>query len=91
MEGHRHGQALKTTTQEELGHQVQPSPFHPYPPYACAYVPAYRAFRDWLDSIAAQVDPIPAGTFKESGTSIATCLITINKPKGAKNSPAILA
>lgn len=48
---------------------------------------AETSFRDWLEYVGAQVDPIPAGTFKESGTSIATCLITINKKKGQIQPP----
>jgi len=36
-------------------------------------------FRNWLDEIGAVVDDIEAGTFKESGTNIATCLIIIDK------------
>lgn len=36
-------------------------------------------FRDWLDSLGADVQDVEAGEFKESGTNIATCIITINK------------
>lgn len=36
-------------------------------------------FRDWLDEIGAEIIEIPAGEFKESGTTIATCIIVINK------------
>ena len=39
-----------------------------------------RAFAEWLDAISASVKDIPAGTFKESGTNIATVLIIIDKP-----------
>ncbi len=36
-------------------------------------------FRQWLDDLGAVVEDIEAGTFSESGTKIATCLITIDK------------
>lgn len=36
-------------------------------------------FRQWLDDIGAEVEEIEAGAFKESGTTIATVLIIINK------------
>jgi predicted RNA methylase len=38
------------------------------------------AFKKWLTDIGAESEELPAGTFKESGTSIASMLITINKP-----------
>lgn len=37
------------------------------------------AFKQWLDEIKAEVEEVPAGEFKESGTNIATCIIIINK------------
>ena len=37
-------------------------------------------FREWLSDINAEVSDVPSGTFKESGTNIATILITIQKP-----------
>ncbi len=37
------------------------------------------AFREWIDKVGAQVWDIDAGEFKESGTSIATVIIVINK------------
>lgn len=37
------------------------------------------AFKEWLKSVDAIVKQIPAGKFKESGTSIATCIIIIDK------------
>ncbi len=37
-------------------------------------------FREWLDEVQAEFTNVPAGTFKESGTNIATVLITIDKP-----------
>lgn len=36
-------------------------------------------FREWLESVGAVIDDIPAGAFKESGTNIATCRIIIDK------------
>lgn len=36
-------------------------------------------FRNWLESIVAEITDIPAGEFKESGTNISACLITIDK------------
>lgn len=38
-------------------------------------------FRDWLDQIAAEAYPIPAGAFKESGTDVATVMIVAVKPR----------
>ena len=38
-----------------------------------------RAFKQWLDVVGAYQEDIPAGAFKESGTSIATKLIMIQK------------
>ena len=37
------------------------------------------AFREWLDSLSAEVIDLPEGSFKESGTNVATKLIVINK------------
>lgn len=36
-------------------------------------------FREWLEEINAHIEEIPAGTFKESGTSIKAILIVIDK------------
>ncbi len=36
-------------------------------------------FKNWLDSVDSEVQDVPAGTFSESGTSIATVKIIINK------------
>jgi hypothetical protein len=36
-------------------------------------------FRSWLDGINAVVEDIEAGTFKESGTKVAACIIIIDK------------
>ena len=38
-----------------------------------------RLFRDWLSSIGAEIEELPAGTFKESGTMVAARLITATK------------
>ncbi|RZJ87444.1 MAG: class I SAM-dependent methyltransferase [Chryseobacterium sp.] len=37
------------------------------------------AFRGWLDEVGAEVHEIDAGEFKESGTSIATVIVVIDK------------
>ena len=37
-------------------------------------------FRNWLDSVDAEVISVDAGTFKESGTNIETCIVVIDKP-----------
>jgi hypothetical protein len=37
------------------------------------------AFREWLKTVGAEVREIPGGAFKESGTTIATKVIIINK------------
>lgn len=39
------------------------------------------AFRDMLDLYPTEIEPIPAGAFKESGTNIPTVLVTIDVPK----------
>lgn len=39
-----------------------------------------QQFREWLQEINAEIIELEAGEFKESGTSIATCIIIINKP-----------
>lgn len=40
-----------------------------------------KQFRDFLEENKAEVIEIDAGEFKESGTSIATCIVVINKPR----------
>lgn len=37
-------------------------------------------FREWLESLNAEIHEVEAGEFKESGTTIATCIIVIDKP-----------
>ena len=37
-------------------------------------------FRLWIESIKATVKSLPAGEFKKSGTSVASCIVIINKP-----------
>lgn len=36
-------------------------------------------FKNWLETVNYTISDIPQGTFKESGTSIAACLLVINK------------
>lgn len=38
-------------------------------------------FRVWLHSVGAEIEEVPAGAFKESGTNIETVIITINKKR----------
>lgn len=38
-----------------------------------------KAFADWLDEKGAMIEDIPSGTFKESGTTVAGVIITIDK------------
>lgn len=45
-------------------------------------------FRKWLEDINANILEVPAGEFKESGTTVATCIIVINKTD-ALNAPDI--
>lgn len=37
------------------------------------------AFKQWINKLSAQVIDLPPGTFKESGTEIAACIIVIDK------------
>jgi predicted RNA methylase len=39
-----------------------------------------KEFRLWIQGLGANVKAIPAGTFKESGTNVAACIIKITKP-----------
>jgi predicted RNA methylase len=39
-----------------------------------------KEFRKYLDDLGANVEQIPAGAFRESGTNVATTLITLTKP-----------
>jgi hypothetical protein len=50
-----------------------------------------QAFVQWLAYLQADVIDIPAGEFKESGTSIATCKIIFNKSTGAMGFDAFCA
>lgn len=36
-------------------------------------------FREWLDGQGGEIEDIPSGMFKESGTGVATCMVTITK------------
>lgn len=38
------------------------------------------AFKQWLDEMNADIIPVEAGTFKESGTTIPTVILVIDKP-----------
>ena len=40
-----------------------------------------KYFREWLNSLNAEVYDLDNGQFKESGTMVATCVVVINKPK----------
>ena len=40
----------------------------------------YEEFREWLEAVNADIEEIEAGTFKSSGTMVATNLLIINKP-----------
>lgn len=48
--------------------------------------PFYRSdkksqlFRTWLDEVGAEVENLPEGAFKESGTMVKTCIVKIRKP-----------
>ena len=47
--------------------------------------PFYRSdkkcqnFRDWFESVGGEVEDLPEGSFKESGTGVHTKLITLYK------------
>jgi hypothetical protein len=38
-----------------------------------------KEFRDWLEEVGGEVEEVEAGAFKESGTNVATVIITIDK------------
>jgi acetylornithine deacetylase/succinyl-diaminopimelate desuccinylase-like protein len=38
-----------------------------------------KDFRDWLEEVGGEVEEVEAGAFKESGTNVATVIITIDK------------
>lgn len=38
-----------------------------------------KEFRFWLNELDSDIEEVEAGEFKESGTSIAACIVTINK------------
>lgn len=40
----------------------------------------YTDFRKWLDDLGGEMIDLPAGTFKESGTGVASVMVTIRKP-----------
>ncbi len=37
------------------------------------------AFKQWIEDVGAEVEELPAGTFKDSGTSVRSLLLVINK------------
>ncbi len=37
----------------------------------------HRDFREWLQHVEAKIETVKAGSFKESGTNIETCIVTI--------------
>ncbi len=41
---------------------------------------ASAAFRDWATSLGAEVQPLPDGSFRESGTDVRTCIVAVDKP-----------
>jgi protein-L-isoaspartate O-methyltransferase len=43
-----------------------------------------RAFRTWFEEIGGEVEELEAGTFKESGTGVASKLVTIDKPEAER-------
>lgn len=38
-----------------------------------------QAFREWLENVGGDSEPLPAGTFRQSGTGVNTRLVTIRK------------
>jgi DNA polymerase III beta subunit len=47
------------------------------------------AFREWLQAHGGTSEKLPEGTFKESGTGVATRLVTVTKAAATKEAPAI--
>jgi hypothetical protein len=45
----------------------------------------YATFRQWIEDLDAGVFDLDGGRFKESGTNVATCVITIDKSKMLKS------
>ena len=39
----------------------------------------YSEFRGWVDDMGGEFQDIPAGTFKESGTGVASVMLTLRK------------
>jgi len=50
------------------------------PSWRLAHTAKAAAFRELLDTMGAEVEDIPAGAFRESGTDVATVMITIRMP-----------
>lgn len=40
----------------------------------------YSDFRAWAEGVGGEFEPVPAGTFKESGTGVASVMLTLRKP-----------
>lgn len=44
---------------------------------------ATKVVRDRIEAWGGQIDSLPEGSFKEAGTSVATVLVTVDRPRGA--------
>ena len=44
---------------------------------------ATKVVRDRIEAWGGQIDSLPEGSFKEAGTSVATVLITVDRPRSA--------
>lgn len=47
------------------------------------------AFRAWVDEVGAEVEDLPADTFKSSGTGVSTKLVVIRRPDNTPDAPPI--
>lgn len=41
-------------------------------------------FCNWVDSLSGDIEALPDGSFKASGTTVSTCVVTIDKPIGGE-------
>jgi predicted RNA methylase len=48
----------------------------------------YKDFREFLDEHGAEIEPLPEGSFVESGTKVSTVLVSIDKPSLALTADA---
>jgi SAM-dependent methyltransferase len=48
-----------------------------------------REFREWFENLGGEVEDIEAGRFKESGTGVASKLVTIDKPEELEEPEAV--